>query len=88
MCPAVHWEGEDILDDRAPDAEGQAMKPFLSSPGGSSGKEPAEVSRWGSWACGCENCFSFQVGLCISGLKKVGMLCFALLLLAFLFVSL
>lgn len=39
MCPAVHWEGEDILDDRAPDAEGQAMKPFLSSPGGSSGKE-------------------------------------------------
>lgn len=28
------------------DAEGQAMKPFLSSPGGNSGKEPADEYRY------------------------------------------
>lgn len=46
-CPAVHWEGEGILDRSSTtsslEAEGQAMKPFLSTAGGNAGREPAEV---------------------------------------------
>lgn len=51
-CPAVHWEGEgEGILNRASitsslEAEGQAMKSFLSTAGGNAGKEPAEVSRW------------------------------------------
>lgn len=58
------------------------MKPFLSSLGGNSGKEPADVYRWRSWAGVREDCFSFQARLCICGVK-VGMLSFTLLFVVF-----
>lgn len=36
------------------EAEGRAMKLFLSTAGGNAGREPAEVSRWRGRACMCE----------------------------------
>lgn len=40
------------------------MKPFLSSPGGNSGKEPADEYRWRSWAA-CVRIVSLSKCACV-----------------------
>lgn len=68
-----------LIDHSSLEAEGRAMKPFLSSAGGNAGREPAEVSRWRGRACMCGGrmvCFSECAW--VSGPKNVGMFSFAL----------